>query len=128
VCVDNYRQILVDLKKVGHKDNSWVLADRVAQVFYVLDSETGKHVVVSAKQKIAKVKNVKDNDEDVNQFEEVSLFTKPINIKHIENDLTKTLCPLCENVVMENLYENYVSHFILMLVFICMDLNLSHII
>jgi hypothetical protein len=128
VCVDNYRQILVDLKKVGHKDNSWVLADRVAQVFYVLDSETGKHVVVSAKQKIAKVKNVKDNDEDVNQFEEVPLFTKPINIKHIENDLTKTLCPLCENVVMENLYENYVSHFILMLVFICMDLNLSHII
>jgi hypothetical protein len=29
---------------------------------------------------------------------------------------------------MENLYENYVSHFILMLVFVCMDLNLSHII
>jgi hypothetical protein len=25
---------------------------------------------------------------------------------------------------MENLYENYVSHFILILVFICMDLNL----
>jgi hypothetical protein len=30
-------------------------------------------------------------------------------------------------VAMKNLYENYVSHFILMLVFICMDLNLSHI-
>jgi hypothetical protein len=29
---------------------------------------------------------------------------------------------------MENVYENYVSHFILMLVIICMDLNLSHII
>jgi hypothetical protein len=28
---------------------------------------------------------------------------------------------------MKNLYENYVSHFILMLVFISMDLNLSHI-
>jgi hypothetical protein len=25
---------------------------------------------------------------------------------------------------MEKLYKNYVSHFILMLVFVCMDLNL----
>jgi hypothetical protein len=29
---------------------------------------------------------------------------------------------------MENLYENYVSHYILMFVFVCIDLNLSHII
>jgi hypothetical protein len=27
-------------------------------------------------------------------------------------------------VAMKKLYENYVSHFILMLLFICMDLNL----
>jgi hypothetical protein len=46
-----------------------VLADRVAQVFYVLDPETGKHIVISEKQKIVGVDNVKDNDEDVNQFE-----------------------------------------------------------
>jgi hypothetical protein len=37
------------LKNLGHKDDPWVLADRVVQVFYVLDPETGKHVVVSAK-------------------------------------------------------------------------------
>jgi hypothetical protein len=43
-----------------------VLADRVAQVFYVLDSETEKHIVVSGKQKIVGVDNVEDNDEDVN--------------------------------------------------------------
>jgi hypothetical protein len=47
VSVDNYRLTLVDLKNVGHKDDPWVLADRVAQVFYVLDSETGKYVVAS---------------------------------------------------------------------------------
>jgi hypothetical protein len=29
---------------------------------------------------------------------------------------------------MEKLYDNYVSHFILMLVFVCIDLNLYHII
>jgi hypothetical protein len=57
---------LVDLKNVGHKDDSWVLADRVTQIFYVLDIETRKHIVVSTKQKIIGVENVEDNDEDVN--------------------------------------------------------------
>jgi hypothetical protein len=51
VNVDNYGLTLVDLKILGHKDDPWVLADCVAQVFYVLDSETGKHIIVSGKQK-----------------------------------------------------------------------------
>jgi hypothetical protein len=49
VNIDNYGLILVDLKNVGHQDDLLVLADRVAHVFYVLDPETGKHVVVSGK-------------------------------------------------------------------------------
>jgi hypothetical protein len=49
VSVNNYGLTLIDLKNVGYKDDPWVLADRVVQVFYVLDPETGKHVVVSAK-------------------------------------------------------------------------------
>jgi hypothetical protein len=91
--VDNYGLTLVDLKNIGHKDDPWVLADRVAQVVYVLDPETGKHVVVSAKQKIVEVENVEDNDEDVNQFEEMTLFTNPMNIKQIEKDFDKKLMP-----------------------------------
>jgi hypothetical protein len=43
-----------------------VLADRVTQVFYVFDSETGKHIVVSGKQKIIGVDNVENNDKDIN--------------------------------------------------------------
>jgi hypothetical protein len=70
-----------------------VLADRVAQVFYVLDPETGKHIVVFGKQKINRVENVEDNDEDVNQFEEMPLFTNPMNIKHIEREFDKNLMP-----------------------------------
>jgi hypothetical protein len=128
VSVDSYGLTLVDLKNVGHKYDPWVLTDRVAQVFYVLDLETGKHIVISTKQKNVGVENVEDNDDDVNQFEEISLFTNPMNIIHIENTLTRSLCPICEKVAMENLYENYVSHFILLLVFVCMDLNLSHVI
>jgi hypothetical protein len=34
---------------------------------------------------------VKDNDEDVNQFEEMSLLTNPMNIKRIEKDFDKNL-------------------------------------
>jgi hypothetical protein len=66
-----------------------VLANRVAQVFYVLDPETRKHIVFSEKQKIVGIDNVEDNDEDVNQFEQMSLFTNPMNIKHIEKDFDK---------------------------------------
>jgi hypothetical protein len=93
VSVDNYGLTLVDLKNIGHKDNSWVLADHVAQVFYVLNLETGKNIVISTKKKIVRVENMEDNDEDVNQIEEVPLFTNPMNIKHIEKDFDKKLMP-----------------------------------
>jgi hypothetical protein len=91
VNVDNYELTLVDLKNLGRKDDQWVLADRVAQVFYVLDPETGKHIIISVKQKIVRVDNVEDNDEDVNQFEEMSLFTNPMNIKYIEKYFDKNI-------------------------------------
>jgi hypothetical protein len=68
-----------------------VLTGRVAHVFYVLDTETRKHIVVFGKQKIVGVDNVEDNDEDVNQFEEMPLFTNLMNIKHIEKDFDKNL-------------------------------------
>jgi hypothetical protein len=79
------------LNNLGHKDDLWVLANRVTQVFYVLDLETGNRIVVSGKQKIVWVNNVEDNDEDVNQFEEMPLFTNPMNNKHIEKDFDKNL-------------------------------------
>jgi hypothetical protein len=34
---------------------------------------------------------VEDNDEDVNQFKEMSLFTNPMNINHIEKDFDKNM-------------------------------------
>jgi hypothetical protein len=91
VNVDNYGLTLVDLKILGHKNDPCVLADGVAQVFYVLDPEIGKHIVVSRKQKIIGIDNVEDNDENVNQFEEMSLFTNPMNIKRIGKDFDKNL-------------------------------------
>jgi hypothetical protein len=70
-----------------------VLADRVVQVFYVLDPETRKHVVVSGKQIIIGVENVEDNDDDINQFEAMPLFSNPMNIKHIKKDFYKKHMP-----------------------------------
>jgi hypothetical protein len=35
--VDEYVFTIVDLRNVGHKDEPWVLASTVAQVFYILD-------------------------------------------------------------------------------------------
>jgi hypothetical protein len=66
VNVDNYGLTLVDLKNVGQQDDPWVLTDRIAQVFYVLNPETGKHIVASEKQKIVGVENMENNNEDVN--------------------------------------------------------------
>jgi hypothetical protein len=66
-------------------------------VFYVLDLETRKHIVVSGKQKIVGVENVEDNDEDINQFEEMSLFSNLMNIKHIEKDFDERLMPYMRN-------------------------------
>jgi hypothetical protein len=86
--------------------------------------EIGKHVFISEKQKIIGVENVKDNDEDINQFEEMLLFTNPMNIKHMEKEFDNNFI----SYMRKGLYENYVSHFILMLIFVCMNLNLYHII
>jgi hypothetical protein len=34
---------------------------------------------------------VEDNDDDVNQFEDMPLFTNPISINHIEKNFDKNL-------------------------------------
>jgi hypothetical protein len=49
--VDDYGFTIVDLRNVGHKDEPWVLASTVTQVFYILDlQDEKKHIVVPEKQ------------------------------------------------------------------------------
>jgi hypothetical protein len=94
VTVDNYGLTLVDLKKVGYKDDLWVLAECVAQVFYVLDPADEKmHVVISGKQKIVGVDNMGDGDEEYNKYEEMSVFNGPERIKRVEKKIDKNLKP-----------------------------------
>jgi hypothetical protein len=43
--------------------------------------------------KLIEVENVEDNDQDINQFEDMPLFTNPMNIKHIVREFDKNLMP-----------------------------------
>ena len=50
VVVDEYGFTIVDLNSVGHKDEPWILAKTVEQVFYVLHPKNEKkHIVVPGK-------------------------------------------------------------------------------
>jgi hypothetical protein len=52
---------VVDLTSVGHKDDPWVLTNRMAQVFYEKDpSNLKKTIVLPGKQKILGVDGVED--------------------------------------------------------------------
>jgi hypothetical protein len=47
------------------------------------------NMLLFLEKNIVGVENVKDNDEGVNRFEEMSLFTNVVNIKRIEKDIDK---------------------------------------
>ena len=71
---DPYGFTTVDLENVGYKEEPFVLADQVSQVFYMPDTRNKKqHVVLSRKRRVVGVKNVVD-EEEYNQFDEVPPF------------------------------------------------------
>ena len=64
----------VDLEKVTYKEEPFVLADQVSQVFYVPDTRNKKrHVVLPGKRRVVGVENIVD-EEEYNQFDEVPPF------------------------------------------------------
>ena len=76
VTVDNYGVRVLDLSKVGYKDDPWIMANRAAQVFYVeqilcpnekKSTDKPKHVVIPGKQQAIGVDGVSDLDE-FNEF------------------------------------------------------------
>jgi hypothetical protein len=82
------RFTIVDLRNVGHKNKSWVLASTVAQVFYILDlKDKKKHLIVPGKQRVVGVDNVED-EEEYNQFDEVSFFVDTIRINIVETNIS----------------------------------------
>jgi hypothetical protein len=80
--INDYGFTIVDLTNVGNKDEPWVLAATVAQVFYIFDpKDEKKYIVVPKKQWVVRVDDVED-EEEYNQYDEVPSFvdTRRINI------------------------------------------------
>jgi len=86
-----YGMTTVDLNNLGYRDEPFVLAKDVAQVFYVKDMSTKprkrkdkktntscdepkRHIVLSGKRNIVGVEDKTDMSEDYNQFGEISPF------------------------------------------------------
>ncbi|XP_052137311.1 uncharacterized protein LOC127755664 [Oryza glaberrima] len=75
VSINNYGLTVVDRSKLGHKDDPWVVAERVAQVFNVKDPSDDKvAVAVSGKQNIIGIDDIEDAS-DYSQYDDVPLFT-----------------------------------------------------
>jgi hypothetical protein len=54
--IDDYGFTVVDLTNVGYKDEPWVLAATVPQMFYILDpKDEKKYIVVPRKQRVVGV-------------------------------------------------------------------------
>ena len=78
--MDNYGLRIVDLNKLGYKDDPWVLGNRVAQVFYELDQSIENKKGRKAKARSCLWETTIGVDgvldpEDFNQFSEMPLFT-----------------------------------------------------
>ena len=93
VDVEKYGFTTIDLSIVGFKDDPWILANNIAQVFYIPDpSNKKKEIVLPRKQQIVRVENVTDAKK-YNQFNEIPPFEDPENLKTIEATLSKTMMP-----------------------------------
>ena len=86
-----YGMTTVDLNNLGYRDEPFVLANDVAQVFYVKDMSTKpkkeknkqmntsydepkRHIVLSGKRNIMGVEDKTDMSEDYNKFDEIPPF------------------------------------------------------
>jgi hypothetical protein len=86
-----YGMTMVDLNNLGYRDEPFVLANDVAQIFYVKDMSTKlrkrkdkkmntshdepkRHIVLSGKRIIVGVEDKTDMSEDYNKFDEILPF------------------------------------------------------
>jgi hypothetical protein len=73
VSKDKYGYVSVDLRVFGYKNESFVFANDVEQVFYVPDLAKKNCSVVISEKRIVGIENVVE-EEEYNQFDEISSF------------------------------------------------------
>jgi hypothetical protein len=98
VTKDRYGMTIVDFKKIGYKDEPFVLAKDVTQVFYVKDmsskpkkksdktpeadkagNESKRHIVLPGKRKVVGVEDISDNSEDYDQIDDLPPFSVDVD-------------------------------------------------
>jgi len=98
VTKDRFGMTIVDFKKIGYKDEPFVLAKDVTQVFYVKDmsskpkkksdktpeadkagNEPKRHIVLPRKRKVVGVEDISDNSEDYDQIDDLPPFSVDID-------------------------------------------------
>ena len=89
---------IVDFKKIGYKDEPFVLAKDVTQVFYVKDmsskpkkksdktpqaeiaeNEPKRHIVLPGKRKVIGVEDISDNSKDYDQIGDFPPFSVDVD-------------------------------------------------
>jgi hypothetical protein len=73
VSKDKYDYVSVDLRVCGYKNEPFVFANDVEQVFYVLDLAKKNRSVVMPEKRIVGIENVVE-EEEYNQFDEIPSF------------------------------------------------------
>ena len=87
VTTDNFGMTIVDLNKIGYKDEPFILANDVTQVFYVKDmsskqirkvanksvedQEPKRHIILPGKRKIVGVEDKTNISDDYDQFNDL---------------------------------------------------------
>ena len=89
---DRYGMTIVDFKMIGYKDEPFVLARDVAQVFYVKDMSSKprknlvtsddkpkRHIVLPGKRKIIGVEDILEKSEDFDQYDDRPPFSVDVD-------------------------------------------------
>jgi hypothetical protein len=87
VKIDKYDMTNVNFRFLGYREQPFVLAKYVAQVFFVKDPDPANreehHIILRGKRKIVGVEDV-DDEEKYNQFDTLHSFGKDITIPTID--------------------------------------------
>jgi hypothetical protein len=88
VNTDKYGMTNVNFRFLGYREQPFVLAKDVTQVFYVKDLDLANkekhHIVLQGKRKIVEVEDVVD-EEEYNQFDALPPFGEDITIPTIDD-------------------------------------------
>jgi hypothetical protein len=106
VSIDNYGLTVVERSKLGHKDDPWVLAERVAQVFCVKDPSDDKmDIVVSGKQHIIGIDNMKMRQITTNTMTSHCSQIFLTGSSELRQPLTKRSFRPCGRMVLRKLWN-----------------------